>query len=222
MAGPKYPPRALDLPPHPHMGTATDTQVVDDADRWTRFGPCWRLLLLLWLGWTGWHYLTDPDYWSIFSGIIFGSHEFGHLFFAFMGHFMGVAGGSLMQLLVPIGTGGLLLARRDYFGASVAGCWLSFSLSNLAVYVGDAVAQELPLVSFSPDGGEHDWFYLLDHFNALGYDLRLALIIRRIALLVLAVSFLSGAWWTLRARRYQLSAIGYQPEPPSGKTEARP
>lgn len=159
----------------------------------------WRLPLLLWLGWTGWRHLTDPDYWSIFSGIIFGSHEFGHLFFAFMGQFMAVAGGSLMQLLVPIGAGALLLSRRDYFGVSAAGCWLSFSLSNLAVYVGDAVAQDLPLVSFSPDGGEHDWFYLLDHFNALGYDLRLALIIRRISLLVLAGSFLWGAWWALKA-----------------------
>jgi len=110
---------------------------------------------------------------------------------------------------VPIGAAGLLLARRDYFGVGVAGCWLSFSLSNLAVYVADARAQELPLVSFSPDGGEHDWFYLLDHFNALGYDLRLALLLRRISFLVLAGSFLWGAWWGLRyASRYPLSAIG--------------
>jgi hypothetical protein len=78
--------------------------------------------------------------------------------------------------------------------------------------VGDAVAQELPLVSFSPDGGEHDWFYLLDHFNALGYDLRLALIIRRMALIVLAASFLTGLWLALRASRpqRQLSAISYR------------
>ena len=161
----------------------------------------WRLPLLLWLGWTGWRHLTEPDYWSIFSGIMFGSHEFGHLFFAFMGEFMGVAGGSLMQLLVPIGAAAVLLARREYFGASVAGCWLSFSLSNLAVYVGDAVAQELPLVSFSPDGGEHDWYYLLDHFGALGYDLRLAMLVRRVALLVLVGSFLWGAWLCLRKQR---------------------
>jgi len=197
------------------MGTATGSRIVDDADGWSRLGPYWRLALLLWLGWTGWHHLTDPDYWSIFSGVIFGSHEFGHLFFAFMGQFMAVAGGSLMQLLVPIGAGALLLARRDYFGASVAGCWLSFSLSNLAVYVGDAVAQELPLVSFSPDGGEHDWFFLLDHFNALGYDLRLALIIRRIAFLLLAASFLSGA---LFAIRYQRSAI--RRDPPGARGNA--
>jgi hypothetical protein len=161
----------------------------------------WRAPLLIWLGWTGWHHLSDPDYWSIFSGVIFGSHEFGHLFFAPFGELLTVAGGSLMQLLVPIGAAGLLLARRDYFGTAVAGCWLSFSLSNLAVYIGDAVAQELPLVSFSPDGGGHDWNYLLDHFGLLGYDLRLAMLTRRLAFAVLAASFVWGLWLSLRAAR---------------------
>ena len=158
----------------------------------------WRLPLILWLGWTGWRYLAEPDYWSIFSGIIFGSHEFGHLFFAPFGELLTVAGGSLMQLLVPMGAAALLLARKDWFGTAVAGCWLSFSLSNLAVYIGDAVAQELPLVSFSPDGGEHDWYYLLNRFNVLGYDLRLAMLTRRISFAVLAASFVWGLWICLR------------------------
>lgn len=174
----------------------------------------WRVPLLLWLGWTGWRYLADPDYWSIFSGIIFGSHEFGHLFFAPFGEFMTVAGGSLMQLLVPLGAAGLLLARRDWFGTAVAGCWLSFSLSNLAVYIGDAVAQELPLVSMSPDGGGHDWYYLLDHFNLLSYDLRCALLTRRLSFVVLAASFVWGLWICLRP------ASGPAPEPVAG-TPAR-
>ncbi|HEY6948393.1 MAG TPA: hypothetical protein VI297_06215, partial [Gemmatimonadales bacterium] len=86
----------------------------------------WRAPLLLWLGWTGWRYLADPDYWSIFSGVIFGAHEFGHVFFAPFGEFMTVAGGSLMQVLVPLGAVGLLAARRDWCGTAVAGCWLSF------------------------------------------------------------------------------------------------
>jgi hypothetical protein len=158
----------------------------------------WRVPLLLWLGWTGWRYLVDPDYWSIFSGIIFGSHEFGHLFFAPFGALLMVAGGSLMQLLVPIGAGALLVARRDWYGTAVAGCWLSFSLSNLAVYIGDAVAQELPLVSFSPDGGGHDWYYLLNRFNLLSYDLHIAMLTRRLAFAVLAAAFLWGLWIALR------------------------
>jgi hypothetical protein len=158
----------------------------------------WRLPLLLWLGWTGWRYLADPEYWSIFSGIIFGSHEFGHLFFAPLGEFMTVAGGSLMQLLVPLGAAALFLVRKDWFGVVVAGCWLSFSLSNLAVYIGDAVAQELPLVSMSPDAGGHDWYYLLDHFSLLACDLHLALLTRRLSLIVLAASFIWGLWTCLR------------------------
>ncbi len=46
------------------------------------------------------------------------------------------------------------------------------------VYIGDAVAQELPLVSFSPDGGEHDWSWLLDRYHLLSYDLRIAAQVR--------------------------------------------
>ena len=142
-----------------------------------------------------------PEYGSIFSGIIFGSHEFGHLFFAPFGELLMVAGGSLMMLLVPLGAGALLLARRDWYGTAVAGCWLSFSLSNLAVYIGDAVAQELPLVSFSPDGGEHDWYYLLNQFNLLSYDLHIAMLTRRLAFAVLAASFIGGLWISLRGVR---------------------
>lgn len=181
------------------MTTPPTTATADNAGlaaldrRWL-----WRVPLLLWLGWTGWHHLTDPDYWSIFSGIIFGSHELGHLVFAPFGELLMVAGGSLMQLLVPLGAAALLLARRDYYGTAVAGCWLSFSLSNLAVYIGDAVAQELPLVSFSPDGGEHDWYYLLDRFHLLSYDLHIALLARRLAFLLLVASFVWGLWSALR------------------------
>ena len=43
----------------------------------------------------------------LFAGINFGAHEFGHLFFAFFGEWMTIAGGSLMQLLVPIGAAAL-------------------------------------------------------------------------------------------------------------------
>jgi hypothetical protein len=174
----------------------------DDALAWARGKRWqWRLPLLAWLGLTGWRHLADPDYASIFSGIIFGSHELGHLLFAFMGEVMTVAGGSLMQLLVPLGAAAALLHCRDYFGVAAAGCWLSFSLSNLAVYIGDAVAQELPLVSMSPDGAEHDWYWLLDRFGVLGYDLRIAAQVRHLSAAVLLASLALGAWLCHRMAR---------------------
>ncbi|HEU4588991.1 MAG TPA: hypothetical protein VFS11_10100 [Gemmatimonadales bacterium] len=173
-----------------------------DALEWARDKYWhWRLPLLAWLGLVAWRHLKDPDYSSIFSGVIFGSHEFGHLFFAAFGQFMAIAGGSLMQLLVPLGAAAAFLYYRDYFGIAAAGCWLSMSLSNLAVYIGDAVAQELPLVSFSPDGGEHDWYWLLDRCHCLGYDLRIAAQVRHGSAAVLIASMVLGAWLCYRMAR---------------------
>jgi hypothetical protein len=158
----------------------------------------WRLPLLLWLGYTGFRHLADPDYFSVFSGITFGAHEFGHLAFAFFGELFAVAGGSLMQLLVPIGAGALLARRRDWFGVVFTACWLCASMTDLARYIGDAQAQELPLVSMSPDGGEHDWYWLLDRFALLRHDLRLAAGVRQAAAVILLAALAAGGWICLR------------------------
>ncbi len=168
----------------------------------------WRGPLLLWLGYTGFHHLADPDYWSLLSGVTFGAHEFGHLAFAPFGELLAVAGGSLMQLLVPIGAGALLARRHDWFGLVFTACWLSIAMTDLARYVGDARALELPLVSMSPDGGDHDWNWLLDRFGALDYDLRIATAIKRAAALVLLAALAAGTWICLRllARRHPVAA----------------
>ncbi|MGE3525520.1 MAG: hypothetical protein AB7I33_06330, partial [Gemmatimonadales bacterium] len=95
----------------------------------------WRALLLAWLAWTGWHYLRDPEYASVFQGIDFGVHELGHLVFGFGGEWIGVAGGSLAQVLLPLAAGALFWSQRDYFGAAVCGAWEAFSLFELSRYV---------------------------------------------------------------------------------------
>lgn len=118
--------------------------------------PWWRLVLLVVLAWDGLRHFKDPEAGGLFAGITFGVHELGHLVFSFFGEFMGVAGGSLNQLLIPIGAGVLLLYYNDYFGLSAAGAWLSSSLLDLARYVGDARSFDLDLVGFGGDP-QHDW-----------------------------------------------------------------
>ncbi len=171
-------------------------------------GFVWRAPLLAWLGYTGFRHLSDPDYFSLFSGVTFGAHEFGHLAFAFFGELLAVAGGSLMQLLVPLGAGALLAHRRDWFGVVFAACWLSMAMVDLARYVGDAQVQELPLVSMSPDGGEHDWYWLLDRFDLLRYDTRIAAGLRQAAAGVLVGALAAGTWTCLRllTRRQPVAA----------------
>ena len=94
------------------------------------------------------------------------------------------------------------------------------SLSNLAVYIGDAVAQELPLVSMSPDGGGHDWYYLLDHFNLLAYDLRFALLTRQLSFVVLAASFTWGLWTCLRPAPEPVAPAPAETKPAEAPPEA--
>jgi hypothetical protein len=157
----------------------------------------WRAPLLLLLVWNGLHQLRQPMDRGLFGGITFGSHEFGHLFFAAFGDLMAVAGGSLMQLLIPLGAIALLWRHGDFFGVAAGGTWLASSLMDLAVYIADARAYELDLVGFGEEA-VHDWAWLLGRAGALQHDLQFAAMVRGLGVLVLAVSFLVGAWLCLQ------------------------
>lgn len=134
----------------------------------------------------------------IFAGITFGAHEFGHLFFSFGGEWITIAGGSLMQLLIPIGAAAVVARSKDWFGVAVCGLFLAASLGDLSWYIADARARELDLLSFSPDASGHDWSYLLSKAGMLRHDLRIARFTKFIGwILVFASSFFAMRllWW---------------------------
>ncbi|HTT69458.1 MAG TPA: hypothetical protein VMF70_15645 [Gemmatimonadales bacterium] len=167
----------------------------DDAAAWATGRRWWpRALLLLYLCYAGVRHCADPDYASIFSGITLAIHELGHVLFGFLGEWLGVAGGSITQLAAPAAVALIMLRQRDYFGVAVGGAWLSMSLSNLAVYVADARAEELPLVSLGGGDVVHDWNYLLGSVHLLPHDAAIAGLVRLAALATLAASALLGAW----------------------------
>ncbi len=158
----------------------------------------WRLPMFLVLAFQVFAPLRSQGETTLFSGVIFGAHEFGHLFWMFFGEWMGVAGGSLTQLLIPVGAAVVVLRGRDWFGVAVCGVFLAASLADLSWYIGDARSEQLDLVSFSPDGAIHDWNYLLGSAGMLKLDLRLASFTRGIAWMVLLVSTVMATrllWW---------------------------
>ena len=180
---------APDVPSHA-AGWLADAARWSDGRLWQ-----WRLPLLVALGWIGVRHLAEPDYWSIFMGLTLALHEIGHILFAPFGETMSVAGGSITQLLAPVAAALVLRRQRDWFGVAVAGCWLAFSLANLATYIGDARAGELPLVSVG-EGDEviHDWSYLLDLADWLHLDASFARLARVLSGCTLAASVLFGGW----------------------------
>jgi hypothetical protein len=102
-------------------------------------------------------------------------HEGGHLLFQFFGEFIGVAGGAILQLLVPILLAAYFLFQRQAQG--VAFCLFFFfeQFLPISTYMADARAMELPLVSVG--GGDdviHDWNYLFGKMDLLARDTQIA------------------------------------------------
>jgi len=171
----------------------------DDARAWCAGRNWqWRAALLLLLAWQASVAFRDSEGFHVFRGITFGAHEFGHLFFALSGNeWLTVAGGSLTQMLVPLGAAAVMRYYRDWFGVSACGLWLASSFADLAPYIADARAMELDLVSFSEDGAGHDWNYLLGKAGMLHRDLALARFDRFVGFVVFALS-VALALWLLR------------------------
>ena len=145
-----------------------------------------RLLVAAGLGVYGFARLRNAEYWDLLDDANLAIHEAGHVFFQPLGDPLVVLGGSLLQVVVPLAFVTYFLVRRDWFASSVVSAWLGASLGNLALYIGDARAQELPLL-----GGEnaiHDWWYLLIEWDLLPHDLVIARWVRMAGALAFVIA----------------------------------
>ena len=97
-------------------------------------------------------------------------HEGGHFIFSPFGHTMHFLGGTLLQLLLPVGFCVSFWQTNQPAGFAFSGLLLGENFLNVARYVSDARDMALPLVG----GGEHDWntllggTFLLRHCRLLG------------------------------------------------------
>ena len=135
----------------------------------------------------GYHFLDDVD---------LAIHETGHWVFAWGGDVITALGGTLFQLIVPLAFAGYFARKRDWHAATVPLWWVGQNGWNIARYVADARAQELPLVG----GGEHDWAFLLAEWDLLPRDLAIANAVRIVAF-GLMVGSAVGGWWIIRRQK---------------------
>ena len=164
----------------------------------------WRAAALVVLGWQASIPFRDAEAFHVFRGITFGAHEFGHLFFALAGsEWLAVAGGSLMQMIVPLGAAAVMRHYRDWFGVAACGLWLASSFADLAPYIADARAMDLDLVSFSEDGAGHDWNFLLGKAGLLFQDQAIARLDRFVGFIVLMAAVALGIWLLVQMKRSQ-------------------
>ena len=97
-------------------------------------------------------------------------HEAGHPIVGLFSERLESYGGTIFQLLFPAVVIVHFRRRGHDAGAAVGAVWLGENLHNVARYMADARAQELPLVG----GGHHDWAEILSRWGLLQSDLGLA------------------------------------------------
>ena len=148
-----------------------------------------RLLLTLFLAIYGAACLAHPGSGGLLDGVDLAIHETGHLVFGPFGEFVGFAGGTLAQLIMPAVFAVYFWRQGDRHAATVPVWWLAQNLWNISVYAADARAQLLPLVG----GGEHDWAYMLGRLGWLSLDTRISRVIWLTGVAVYVASIVQGA-----------------------------
>ena len=111
-------------------------------------------------------------------------HEAGHFFFAMFGRFLHIAGGTIMQLLLPLVLAVNFLLNRYRIGMQIMLLWLGQSCLNVSVYAADARARQLPLLG--GDNAGHDWWNMLGMLGLLEYDGLIATVFYGCGLVVFA------------------------------------
>jgi len=132
--------------------------------------------------------LRTPERFRLLDSVDLTIHEAGHIFFGPFGDAIGALGGTLLQLLLPLAFVVYFWRRADRYAAAVVLFWVAQNLWNIARYIADARAQQLPLVG----GGEHDWNYLLGLAGWLEYDAAISGAVRALAFLLFLGSLLWG------------------------------
>ncbi len=146
------------------------------------------LVLLMWLVRAGDGFIPLLDH----ANLAF--HEAGHPIFGLLGEAPGLYGGTLGQLIFPLVFIGRFWWQRHSLGFALSLAWLFENGFNIARYMADARAQELPLAG----GGEHDWFHILSRWGMLERDVALAGSVRLLCWMGLLATLGWLAWRYLK------------------------
>ena len=137
--------------------------------------------------------LRNPDYWDPLDDLNLAIHEAGHLVFSAFGETMTILGGSLFQVIVPAAFVTYFGRTRQRYAAAVTVSWVAVNLLNVARYIGDARAQELPLLG--GDNSIHDWWYLLINWDLLPRDLTIARWVHFAGVVAFLMALVGGGWY---------------------------
>jgi hypothetical protein len=129
-------------------------------------------------------------------------HEGGHLLFRFFGEFLAVAGGTILQLTVPLMLAFFFVFQRQIPGTAFCTFFFFEQFLPIATYMADARAQELPLLTVGDtDNVIHDWAYLFGKLGVLDHDTQIAHDVRMLGWIGMVATLAWFIWRSLRSRQ---------------------
>jgi hypothetical protein len=125
-------------------------------------------------------------------------HEAGHPFVGLFSSRLETYGGTLGQLTFPAVLAFSFWRKRQALAVAAAVIWFFENGLNIARYMADARALELPLLG----GGDHDWNTIFTRWDILQYDLNIAAAVKFVGWMGmgLAVLWVGWRWWRDRQR----------------------
>ena len=113
----------------------------------------------------GFHWLGADGWFPILDSVNLALHEAGHPLVGILSERASVYGGTLFQLIFPLAVAWHFYRDTNATGVGISLVWLGENLFNIARYMADARAQQLPLV-----GGYHDWTEIFSRWGVLHLD----------------------------------------------------
>jgi hypothetical protein len=160
---------------------------IHERARWWLHAGVFLVALLI-----AWPYFTQAQPYGVLDWATLPFHEAGHFLFAPLGEFWSAAGGTLVQIGLPLGFAVyFVVCRRDLFAGAAALLWMFSQFVQTSVYMADARFMLLPLFG----GDEHDWNYLFGKMSLLHRSGAIAAGVRALGQAGLAASLLLMAAW---------------------------
>lgn len=139
-------------------------------------------------------------------------HEGGHLLFRFCGwQFLYVAGGTLMQVAVPLMLAVYFALQRQVQGTAFCTFFSFEQFLPISRYMADARAQQLQLITVGDsDFIIHDWNYLFGALRVLNHDVQIAHVVRVLGWMGMLATVAWMMWrsWPKSAQPVQPVGVG--------------
>jgi hypothetical protein len=146
-----------------------------------------------------WSAATGGTLASLMDLVFVPIHEGGHLLFRFFGEWIYVAGGTFLQLFVPLALAIYFIFQRQLAGTAFCAFFFFEQFLPVAVYMADSHCQCLTYVTVGDsDTVIHDWYYLFSGVGLLAHDTQIAAVVRSLGWIGMLATV---AWFAVRALR---------------------